>query len=282
MTCSLRSTSPVGPGGDEPAEVEHRGGLAAGRHEAHVVVDEDHQRADLLGDAPDDMAEVLGLLVGQAGRGLVEEHEPGRADDGAGDLDEPPLAGAERATCGFASRSSPTKSMASMHLWRRRGALAAGVLEDQQHVVEHGQVRRSPARSGTCGAPPSGPGGSRPSPAGRRRRPARAPAIGRTNPLSTLKNVVLPAPFGPISPQVPAGERDASSGRSGSTPPKRTVRPSTSITRRPAPRRRLRRGHELSPMARAQLLAECPSAPARRGHPARSAAPGARRCRTGS
>ena len=29
------------------------------------------------------------------------------------------------------------------------------------------------------------------------------PAAGRTKPLSTLKNVVLPAPFGPMSPQVP-------------------------------------------------------------------------------
>ncbi len=30
------------------------------------------------------------------------------------------------------------------------------------------------------------------------------PAAGLTKPLSTLKKVVLPAPFGPISPQVPA------------------------------------------------------------------------------
>ena len=29
------------------------------------------------------------------------------------------------------------------------------------------------------------------------------PVAGRTKPLSTLKNVVLPAPFGPMSPQVP-------------------------------------------------------------------------------
>ena len=47
--------------------------------------------------------------------------------------------------------------------------------------------------------------------------------MGRTNPLSTLKNVVLPAPFGPISPQVPPG--NVSVIRSiGMTPPKRTVR----------------------------------------------------------
>ena len=30
------------------------------------------------------------------------------------------------------------------------------------------------------------------------------PAAGRTKPLSTLKKVVLPAPFGPMRPQVPS------------------------------------------------------------------------------
>ena len=66
---------------------------------------------------------------------------------------------------------------------------------------------RWPARSGTCGARPIGPAGSRPSPGGRRRRRCTEPPDGRTKPLSTLKNVVLPAPFGPISPHVPRGER---------------------------------------------------------------------------
>ena len=35
------------------------------------------------------------------------------------------------------------------------------------------------------------------------------PEAGRTKPERTLKNVVLPAPLGPISPQVPRLERDA-------------------------------------------------------------------------
>ena len=59
------------------------------------------------------------------------------------------------------------------------------------------------------------------------------PPMGRTNPLSTLKNVVLPAPFGPMSPQVPPGN-DSVIRSIGMTPPKRTVSSSTSITR-PAP-----------------------------------------------
>src|SRR3954452_5700915 len=83
------------PGGDELAEVEHGGDLAARRDEAHVVVDEDHERTHVLGDAADDSAEMRGLLVGQAGGGLVEQHEARLADDRPRDLDEPSLAGAE-------------------------------------------------------------------------------------------------------------------------------------------------------------------------------------------
>src|SRR5215831_7758769 len=53
------------PGRDQLAEVEHGGGLAAGGHQAHVVVDEDRQRSGVLGDPADDLAQVPGLLVGQ-------------------------------------------------------------------------------------------------------------------------------------------------------------------------------------------------------------------------
>ena len=43
------------------------------------------------------LPEVLGLLVGQARGGLVEQDEPRAPDDGPRDLDEAALAGAERA-----------------------------------------------------------------------------------------------------------------------------------------------------------------------------------------
>ena len=63
------------------------------------------------------------------------------------------------------------------------------------------------------------------------------PATGLTNPLSTLKNVVLPAPLGPIRPHVPLSNVTLILS-SGVTPPNRTVRSETSImARRPqAPR----------------------------------------------
>ena len=92
---------------------------------------------------------------------------------------------------------------------------------------------RSPAPSGMCDAGPSARDGSRPSRAGPPRMRGSSRAAGRTNPLSTLKNVVLPAPFGPIRPHAPSGNVTVMSS-SGVTPPKRTVSPSTSITL-PAP-----------------------------------------------
>src|SRR5882672_644475 len=55
------------------------------------------------------------------------------------------------------------------------------------------------------------------------------PETGVTKPLRTLKKVVLPAPFGPISPHVPRSKLRATAF-SGRTPPKRTVTASTSST----------------------------------------------------
>jgi len=81
--------------GDELAKVEHRHELAARGDEAHVVIDEDHQRAALLGNALDHATEVLCLFLGQTGGGLVEQHHLRRADDGASNFHQAPIAGAE-------------------------------------------------------------------------------------------------------------------------------------------------------------------------------------------
>ena len=59
------------------------------------MVDEDDERTGLVRDPPDQRGEVVGLLLGEAGGRLVEQHEPRRPDDGAGDLDETTLGGAE-------------------------------------------------------------------------------------------------------------------------------------------------------------------------------------------
>ncbi len=70
---------------------------------------------------------------------------------------------------------------------------------------------------------PAGSLDSRPSGAGSRRRRAIDPVAGLTKPLRTLKKVVLPAPFGPIRPQVPPGNTTLIPSI-GVTPAKRTVK----------------------------------------------------------
>ena len=79
------------------AEVEHRDVRARGADQIHVVVDEDRQRPGASRDLLDHLAERRRLLVGQSGARFVEQHQSRFADDGAGDLDEPSLGGAELA-----------------------------------------------------------------------------------------------------------------------------------------------------------------------------------------
>jgi hypothetical protein len=59
------------------------------------------------------------------------------------------------------------------------------------------------------------------------------PAVGGTNPESTLSSVVLPAPLGPMSPTVPTGSSARTASRD-TTPPNRTVRSSMRIIVPPA------------------------------------------------
>ena len=84
-----------GAGRNELPEVEHGGRLAAGLDEAHVVVDEHDEGAEAVRDRLDHAAQVLGLLVGQAGPWLVEEDDARISHHRARHLDEAPLVGAE-------------------------------------------------------------------------------------------------------------------------------------------------------------------------------------------
>ena len=223
------------------------------------------------GDPPDDAGEVLGLLVGQPGGGLVEQHDPGLTDDGSGHLDETALPGAEHADLlARVRRSSPTKPSASSTSWRREPRRAARVLVHEEDVLEHRQV--GDRLLGLEGAPQPPPGaaevghGEQVLAEGRDRAD-----VGRTKPLSTLKNVVLPAPFGPMRPHVPPGNVTVIRS-SGMTPPNRTVRSSTSIMAgHPSPCRSPSRSScAPKPFARSQPDRgwPCPSGTARPGHPA--------------
>ena len=163
ITCSFRSTSAVGPGGDQLAEVEHRGRLAARRDQAHVVVDEDHERTELLGNPPDHVDEMQRLLVRQARRRLVEEHDSRLADHCPRDLDQPPLARAEPCHLGARRRLEPDEldraqdRLAPVTCGSRRSARGSSPR------CRRPTASRSPARSGRCAAGPSAPVGSRPS-----------------------------------------------------------------------------------------------------------------------
>ena len=93
----------------------------------------------------------------------------------------------------------------------------------------------------------------------RSRRTRDVPAAGLTNPLSTLKNVVLPAPLGPIRPHVPSSNLTLIPS-SGVTPPKRTVRSETSINSAASLAEALRPNEAGASAGRA---APCPLAPGR-------------------
>ena len=104
------------------------------------MVDEDRQRSRLLRNSPDHLAQVLGLLIGQPGGGLVEQHQLRPSDDGAGDLDQPALTGPERAHRGIRIDLEPGERDRAEHVLAPRGAAQLGVLIDQRDVIEHRQL----------------------------------------------------------------------------------------------------------------------------------------------
>ena len=59
-----------------------------------------------------------------------------------------------------------------------------------------------------------------------------SPAVGRVNPVTTLKTVVLPAPFGPMMPRVSPDTQAMSTSSRARRPPKDFDNPS--ISRRAA------------------------------------------------
>ena len=110
------------------------------------------------------LAEVLGLLVGQPGAGLVEQHDAwaarrrrGRSRRGA--------ARARRARRPWpsAATSRPTNSIAAQHVGAPRARVRRPSARGSSPRCRTPTAARSPARSGTCAAAPSARAGSRPS-----------------------------------------------------------------------------------------------------------------------
>src|SRR5947208_4372995 len=75
------------------------------------------------------------------------------------------------------------------------------------------------------------------------------PAVGVCRPVMTLNSVVLPAPFGPMSPVTRLAAASTSTPASAVTPPKRTSTASTRNTDKVVPLLRLRHVLGRSPVA---------------------------------
>ncbi len=86
------------------------------------------------------------------------------------------------------------------------------------------RVRAMPSPASLCGLSPSS----------RSPRQRSTPSSGSMKPQTTLNSVVLPAPFGPMTPSTSPGSTNSDTESSAVRPPKRTVTPSTS--KRPGPR----------------------------------------------
>ena len=151
---------------------------------------------------------MLGLLVGQTGGRLVQEHDSRIPDDDTRELDEAPGSCAQAPDFLPGRLLEPDEGKCVVYVALPCGAPSSGVLLDHRDVLEHRQALdrlfllerapQAPAGAAVVGHAAAGP----------RRNARTAPVAGDTKPLSTLKNVVLPAPFGPIRPQVPCGNDD--------------------------------------------------------------------------
>ena len=82
-------------GCDRPAAVEHVDALAEIHHQRHVVLDHQHAATVLGPDVEDELAQLVGLGRGQAGRRFVEQKETRIDRERAGKADAALLAVAE-------------------------------------------------------------------------------------------------------------------------------------------------------------------------------------------
>ena len=123
---------------DELAEVEHGDAIAHAEHERHVVLDEQHRHAPLVGEAADEAAELGGLLVAEARGRFVEQQHRGLRGHRAGERHEASLA--ERELFGptieivlevelsdHGRRRGAERKPARMHEIRQVGAPVAGI-----------------------------------------------------------------------------------------------------------------------------------------------------------
>ena len=106
-------------------------------------------------------------------------------------------------------------------------AAAPAPLERGEHVVAPPRASRTSAPAGTCGAARCGPGGPPTTTSRRGRRTGPCRSFGVRTPEMTSNSVVLPAPFGPMSPQTSPAPTASETSVRAAMPPKRTLTPSS-------------------------------------------------------
>ena len=167
--------------------------------------------------------------MAEAAGGLVEQQQPRLRDERAGELD--PLSRRVRKP-GYRPFREPLELEVLEDLAQPRPRGAARVRSDEDvlgTVIDENsstfwKVRAIPRRITPCGGVPS------------RLLPSNVtvPSSGLYSRVITLKAVVLPAPFGPISPAISPRSTESETSSSATTPPKRRVTCSSSSSAKAA------------------------------------------------
>src|SRR5213078_3814291 len=159
-----------------------------------------------LAQAPDVLVEALELELAHARRRLVEEEEHRVGGQRTGHLEPPPLAEVQVLHQLVALGSEPGQLEQRLHtlgLAARAVAAPRGVPEGHPHVVEDAHPREE---ADVLEGPPD--------PA-----PYDLMGLGASAPVTTLKSVVLPEPFGPMRAKiVPRGTSRLTLSRALSPP----------------------------------------------------------------
>ena len=174
--------------------------------------------------------------------GSSSSRKVGRRGERPGDLDPPLVAVAEAPgeLVGLRRRGRTRRAARPRPAPRRRRGRAPRRDRAGLDVLAHGQVAEQPHDLERAGDAPAGDLARRQPGDVARRCTARGPPAGGSCPVIALTSVVLPEPFGPISPRISPGARPATPDRARAG-------------RRTRPRRRRLRGRlRASALARAQ------------------------------
>ena len=219
MTSGSRTTSPGSALRDLLAVIEHHHAVGERHHRRHHVLDHDHRDLPLVPDAPDERGEPHRLGGVHAGDDLVEHEHARRRGEGARELE--PLAGRERERPG-----ELTRALGEPHeldnlggaLPRRARHTPAAVDGADRDVLGDREVRERPHDLVRADDRPRAPRWWAAWPLTRHSSSRTSPEVGRSEPAMRLKSVVLPAPFGPMTPRI-------SPSRSSSVTPSTALRP---------------------------------------------------------